>query len=65
MRRWLTEEVSLDELLGDEIMGPVVASAGMDREQFRLTLAEVARRLTGQCRGRHGGGEACCSAVGG
>ncbi len=45
MRRWLAGEPSLDELLSDDIMGPVVASAGMSREQFRLRLAEVASRL--------------------
>ena len=45
MRRWLAGEPSLEELLGDDIMGPVVASAGMSREQFRLRLAELASRL--------------------
>jgi hypothetical protein len=47
MRRWLAGEPSLDELLGDDIMGPVVASAGLSREQFRSHLAEIARRLAG------------------
>lgn len=42
---WLTGEPTLEELLSDEMMGPVVASAGMNREQLRLNLAEVARRL--------------------
>ena len=45
MRRWLAGEPSLDELLGDDIMGPVVASAGISREQLRLRLTEIARRL--------------------
>ena len=45
MRVWLTGEPSLDELLADEIMGPVVASAGMSREQLRSSLAELALRL--------------------
>lgn len=45
MRRWLAGEPSLDELLGDDIMGPVVASAGISREQLRLRLIEIARRL--------------------
>ena len=45
MRVWLTGEPSLDELLADEIMGPVVASAGMSREQLRSSLTELARRL--------------------
>jgi len=45
MRRWLAGEPSLDELLGDDIMGPVVASAGISREQLRLRITEMARRL--------------------
>lgn len=44
-RWWLTGEATLEELLSDEIMGPVVASAGLSREQLRLHLADVARRL--------------------
>lgn len=51
MQRWLAGEPSLDELLGDDIMGPVVASAGISREQLRSSLTEIARRL-----GDHGGG---------
>lgn len=42
---WLTGEASLEELLSDEIMGPVAASAGLSREQLRSSLAEVARRI--------------------
>jgi hypothetical protein len=56
MRRWLAGEPSLDELLGDDIMGPVVASAGLSREQFRSHLAEVARRLAAIGEGRSGQG---------
>jgi len=48
---WLTGEASLEELLSDEIMGPVAASAGLSREQLRSSLAEVARRLGGEGRG--------------
>lgn len=44
---WLTGEASLEELLSDEIMGPVAASAGLSREQLRSSLAEVARRVGG------------------
>jgi hypothetical protein len=44
-RWWLTGEATLEELLSDEIMGPVVASAGISREQLRLNLADVARRI--------------------
>lgn len=51
---WLTGEASLEELLSDEIMGPVAASAGLSREQLRLNLAEVARRITGDHQGRAG-----------
>lgn len=60
MRRWLAGEPSLDELLGDDIMGPVVASAGLSREEFRSRLAEIARRLggTGQSGGGQGGSAA-------
>ncbi len=65
MRRWLTQEVSLEELLGDEIMGPVVASAGMSREEFRLSLAEIARRVGGEGGARQSGNDAPCVPVGG
>ena len=52
---WLTGEASLEELLSDEIMGPVAASAGLSREQLRSSLAEVARRIGGDREGRVGG----------
>ena len=29
---WLTGEATLEELLSDDIMGPVAASAGLSRE---------------------------------
>ena len=45
MQKWLVGEPSLDEILGDEMMARVVASAGMSREQFRSRLLEVASRL--------------------
>jgi hypothetical protein len=51
---WLTGEASLEELLSDEIMGPVAASAGLSREQLRSSLAEVARRIGGGREGRAG-----------
>jgi hypothetical protein len=54
MQRWLAGEPSLDELLGDDIMGPVVASAGMSREQLRSSLTEIARRLAEGGHGRTG-----------
>jgi hypothetical protein len=49
---WLTGEATLEELLSDEIMGPVVASAGLSREQLRLDLAKVARRIGEDRHGR-------------
>lgn len=51
---WLTGEASLEELLSDEIMGPVAASAGLSREQLRSSLADVARRICGDRQGRSG-----------
>lgn len=46
MERWrMTGEPSLDELLGDDIMGPVTRSAGTSPEELRRTLVELARRL--------------------
>jgi len=45
MKRWLVGEPSLDELLGDELMARVVASAGISREELRSRLAEIARSL--------------------
>jgi hypothetical protein len=40
-----TYEPSLDELLADEIMAPVLKSAGSDREQLRAMMVETARRI--------------------
>jgi hypothetical protein len=47
MRRWKMSEAepSLDELLGDEIMIPVMRSAGLSAEQLRAELRQAARRL--------------------
>jgi hypothetical protein len=68
MQIWLAGEASLDELLSDEIMGLVVASAGMNREQLRSGLTEMARRL-GACvrqgRGVQGGETPRQGALGG
>ena len=39
------DEPSLDELLAeDEVMTPVLRSAGLDRSEFRELLLETARR---------------------
>jgi hypothetical protein len=53
-RWWLTGEATLEELLSDEMMGPVVASAGLSREQLRLNLSEIARRIGGDRQSRMG-----------
>ncbi len=63
MQRWLAGEPSLDELLGDDIMVPVVASAGISREQLRSSLTEIARRLGDQGRGRQSGSDTGRAAV--
>lgn len=36
---------SLDDLLSDEMMAPVLRSAGLDIARFREMLAGIARRL--------------------
>jgi len=38
-------EPSLDELLADDVMAPVLRSAGFDTQTFRDMIAETARRL--------------------
>ena len=38
-------EPSLDDLLADEIMAPVLRSAGVDRQMVREMMVETARRL--------------------
>jgi hypothetical protein len=47
MQRWKMSEVepSLDELLGDEIMIPVMRSAGLSADQLRAELRQAAHRL--------------------
>ncbi len=49
MQRWKMSEVepSLDDLLDDEIMIPVMRSAGLDAEQLRAELRRAASRLAG------------------
>ncbi|MGH7123926.1 MAG: hypothetical protein ACREFI_06100 [Stellaceae bacterium] len=49
MRRWTMSEVepSLDDLLDDEIMIPVMRSAGLSAEQLRAELKRTAGRLAG------------------
>jgi hypothetical protein len=38
-------EPTLDDLLEDDIMRPVLRSAGIDAARLRASLAEAARRL--------------------
>ena len=38
-------EPSLDELLADDMMAPVLKSAGVDRDRVREMMAETARRV--------------------
>jgi hypothetical protein len=38
-------EPSLDDLLADEMMEPVLKSAGLDTQGFRAMMVETARRL--------------------
>ena len=38
-------ESSLDDLLADEMMEPVLKSAGLDTEGFREMMVETARRF--------------------
>ena len=46
-------EPSLDELLADDMMAPVLKSAGVDRDRVRAMMAETARRVE-ERRGRSG-----------
>lgn len=43
-------EPSLEDLLADEVMMPVLRSAGLDRPEFRELMAQTARRLQGRGR---------------
>jgi len=44
--RWrMTGEVELDELLGDNVMGPVTRSAGVSTDDIRRQLLDLARKL--------------------
>ncbi len=37
--------VTLDDLLSDEVMAPVLRSAGYEPDQFREMMTEIARNL--------------------
>jgi hypothetical protein len=46
MSRWrMAGEPDLEELLGDEVMTPVVRSAGVSHEELRRQLSDIGRRL--------------------
>jgi hypothetical protein len=38
-------EATLDELIEDEMMAPVLRSAGLDAQRFRDLIVETARRV--------------------
>jgi hypothetical protein len=47
MQWWkMAEEPTLQELLDDEIMRPVMKSAGLDASELRALLRELASRVT-------------------
>ena len=48
MRKWRTAgiEPSLDELLADEVMVPVMKSAGLNADDLRTLVSALAERMT-------------------
>ncbi len=56
----VTKEPTLDELLRDDVMAPVMRSAGLSAAQLRALLAELARRLPAE---RFRQPVDCCSAA--
>jgi len=63
MRRWKMSEVepSLDDLLDDEIMVPVMRSAGLSAEQLRAELRRTASGLAGLKVKHPTHGGSCCA----
>jgi hypothetical protein len=59
MRRWkiTVVEPSLEDLLADEMMEPVMRSAGVSAETLRADLRRAACRLARA--DRHGGDKSC------
>jgi hypothetical protein len=57
MTRWrmTMTEPTLDDLLDDEMMDPVMRSAGINAQELRARLAETARRLQLRRGPRHDG----------
>jgi hypothetical protein len=39
------DEPSLEDLLADEVMTPVLRSAGLEAQEFREMMVETARRM--------------------
>ena len=50
-------EATLDDLLDDEIMTPVLRSAGFDPQRLRDMMVETARRIDGRRGGRRTAGD--------
>jgi hypothetical protein len=45
-------EPSLEDLLADEVMTPVLRSAGLEAQEFREMMVETARRMEDRARQR-------------
>ena len=45
-------EPSLEDLLADEVMTPVLRSAGLEAQEFREMMVETARRIEDRARQR-------------
>jgi hypothetical protein len=43
-------EPSLEDLLADDVMTPVLRSAGLERQEFRAMMVETARRIEDRVR---------------
>jgi hypothetical protein len=48
-------EPSLEDLLEDEVMTPVLRSAGLEAQEFRQMMVETARRIEDRARKRETG----------
>ena len=48
-------EPSLEDLLADEVMTPVLRSAGLETQEFRDMMVETARRIEDRARRRDKG----------
>lgn len=49
-------EATLDELIDDEVMTPVLRSAGLDPQRFRDLIVETARRFDARAADRRADG---------